>query len=84
MSCRPMPVASFSKQEAAKQERAASETPPDRTLSASISAHIASLYSGHLSARRLAELGQVKGPTASLNQADRLFAGPPPSMPDYF
>ena len=45
---------------------------------------LASLYSGHLSARRLAELGQVAGPTASLNQADRIFAGPPPSMPDYF
>ena len=45
---------------------------------------LASLYTGHLSARRLADLGSIEGPTASLNQADRVFAGPPPSMPDYF
>ncbi len=45
---------------------------------------LASLYTGHLSARRLADLDLIDGSTASLNLADRLFAGPPPSMPDYF
>ncbi len=45
---------------------------------------LASLYTGHLSARRLADLGLAEGPAASLNEADRIFAGPPPSMPDYF
>ncbi len=45
---------------------------------------LASLYTGHLSARRLADLDLIDGPTASLNQADRIFAGQPPSMPDYF
>ena len=45
---------------------------------------LASLYTGHLSARRLADLDLIEGSTASLNLADRIFAGPPPSMPDYF
>ena len=45
---------------------------------------LASLYTGHLSARRLAELDLIEGSTASLNLAERFFAGPPPSMPDYF
>ncbi len=45
---------------------------------------LASLYTGHLSARRLADLDLIDGSTASLNLAERVFAGPPPSMPDYF
>ncbi len=45
---------------------------------------LASMYTGHLSARRLADLDLIEGSTASLNVADRIFAGPPPSMPDYF
>ncbi len=45
---------------------------------------LASLYTGHLSARRLADLDLIEGSSTSLNLAERLFAGPPPSMPDYF
>lgn len=45
---------------------------------------LASLYTGHLSARRLADLDLIEGSTASLNLAERAFAGQPPSMPDYF
>ena len=45
---------------------------------------LASLYTGHLSARRLADLDLIEGSSTSLNLAERIFAGPPPSMPDYF
>lgn len=45
---------------------------------------LASLYTGHLSARRLADLGRLRGSAASQSVADRVFAGEPPSMPDYF
>lgn len=45
---------------------------------------LGSLYTGHLSARRLAGMKAVRGSTAALEQADRVFAAEPPSMPDYF
>lgn len=45
---------------------------------------LASLYSGHLSARRLAELGRLQASAGTRALADRIFAGEPPSMPDYF
>lgn len=45
---------------------------------------LASLYTGHLSARRLADLGRLQGPAAAQGLADQVFAGEPPSMPDYF
>ena len=45
---------------------------------------LASLYSGHLSARRLAELGRLRASAGTRALADRIFAGEPPSMPDYF
>ena len=45
---------------------------------------LASLYTGHLSARRLAAMDAVRGSAAALEQADRIFAAEPPSMPDYF
>ena len=45
---------------------------------------LASLYTGHLSARRLADLGRLQGSAAAQSVADRVFVGEPPSMPDYF
>ena len=62
--------------------RAAGETGPD-VLRLDIRA-LASLYTGHLGARRLAELGAVRGSAAALDRAERIFAGAPPAMPDYF
>ncbi len=62
--------------------RAAGGTGPD-VLQLDIRA-LASLYTGHLSARRLADLGSVQGSAVALDRAERVFAGPPPAMPDYF
>lgn len=45
---------------------------------------LGSLYTGHLSARRLAAMEAVRGSAGALEQADRVFAAEPPSMPDYF
>jgi len=62
--------------------RAGGETGPD-ALRLDIRA-LASLYTGHLSARRLAELGSVQGSAVALDRTERIFAGSPPAMPDYF
>ena len=62
--------------------RAAGETGPD-ALRLDIRA-LASLYTGHLSARRLAELGSVQGSAVALDRTEPIFAGSPPAMPDYF
>ena len=62
--------------------RAAGETGLD-VLRLDIRA-LASLYTGHLSARRLAELGSVQGSAVALDRTERIFAGPLPAMPDYF
>ena len=67
---------------AADVRRASGEAGPD-VLQMDIRA-LASLYTGHLSARRLAELGSVQGSAVALDRAERIFAGPPPAMPDYF
>ncbi len=45
---------------------------------------LSSLYTGHLSARRLAAMGSLRGSGAAVEEADRVFAAEPPSMPDYF
>ena len=62
--------------------RATGKTGPD-VLRLDIRA-LASLYTGHLSARRLAELGSVQGSAVALDRTERIFAGPLPAMPDYF
>lgn len=66
----------------AKASRVDQDAGPD-TLRMDIRA-LGSLYTGHLSARRLAAMEAVRGPAAALEQADRVFAAEPPSMPDYF
>lgn len=66
----------------AKASRVDRDAGPD-TLRMDIRA-LGSLYTGHLSARRLAAMEAVRGPAAALEQADRVFAAEPPSMPDYF
>jgi predicted acetyltransferase len=45
---------------------------------------LAALYSGQLSAKALVALGRIDGPTRMIERAQTLFAGPPPSMPDFF
>ncbi len=45
---------------------------------------LAQLWTGYLGASRLAALGRLEGTPAAVQEADRLFAGPPPSMPDDF
>ncbi len=45
---------------------------------------LASLYTGHLGAARLVALDRAEGSAEAVEAADRLFSGPPPSMPDYF
>ena len=45
---------------------------------------LASLYSGHMSPYRLAEMGAIQGSPRALATAATVFAGPPPSMCDFF
>ena len=66
----------------ARATRADRDAGPD-TLRMDIRA-LGSLYSGHLSARRLAAMRALEASPAALEQADRAFAAEPPSMPDYF
>ncbi len=66
----------------ARANRVHQDAGPD-TLRMDIRA-LGSLYTGHLSARRLAAMEAVHGSAAGLDQADRVFSAEPPSMPDYF
>ena len=66
----------------ARASRVEGEPGPD-TLRMDIRA-FASLYTGHLSGRRLAAMDALRGSAAAVEQADRVFAAEPPSMPDYF
>ena len=66
----------------AKASRIEDEPGPD-TLRMDVRA-LASLFTGHLSARRLAAMDSLQGSAAALEQADRVFTAEPPSMPDYF
>lgn len=45
---------------------------------------LAALYSGHMSPHRLVELGAVKGSPRAIATAATIFAGPPPSLRDFF
>jgi predicted acetyltransferase len=45
---------------------------------------LAALYTGYLSPADLRLLGLLEGPDAEAAHAARLFAGPPPWMPDFF
>jgi predicted acetyltransferase len=45
---------------------------------------LASLYAGFVGADRLAALGRLEGRPTDLATADAVFAGPPPSCPDFF
>lgn len=45
---------------------------------------LAPLYTGHVSAARLAADGRLEGSPAAVELAGRLFAGPAPWMPDHF
>ncbi len=45
---------------------------------------LATVYSGHLSARGFQTGGNVDGPIEALNAAAAIFAGPAPWMPDMF
>ncbi len=66
----------------ARANRIDQDAGPD-TLRMDIRA-LGSLYTGHLSARRLAALDFLRGSAAALERADRVFGAEPPSMPDYF
>jgi predicted acetyltransferase len=45
---------------------------------------LATLFSGYATPAELARLGSVRGDAASLARLGALFAGPPPTMSDYF
>jgi predicted acetyltransferase len=45
---------------------------------------LAALYTGHASPQQLALAGRVAGPENALTRAAVAFAGPPPSLPDFF
>jgi predicted acetyltransferase len=45
---------------------------------------LATLYSGFLRASDLARSGRVTGDATSIEALDRLFAGPPPGLRDFF
>lgn len=45
---------------------------------------LAALYTGHASPQQLALAGRLKGPESALTRAAVAFAGPPPSLPDFF
>jgi predicted acetyltransferase len=45
---------------------------------------LAALYSGHHRASRLAEVSRLEGSASAIALADTLFAGPPPSVSDFF
>ncbi len=45
---------------------------------------LASLYSGHIRARTLAELGRLDARPSVVDSLEAVFCGPAPSLPDYF
>jgi predicted acetyltransferase len=45
---------------------------------------LAALYTGHASPQQLALAGRLTGPDNALTRAAVAFAGPPPSLPDFF
>ncbi|MCA9623662.1 MAG: GNAT family N-acetyltransferase [Myxococcales bacterium] len=45
---------------------------------------LAALYTGHHGARRLRELGRLDGSDAAVATAETIFAGPAPSLGDFF
>jgi predicted acetyltransferase len=45
---------------------------------------LAALYSGHATAHALHAMGRIEGQRRAVERAALLFAGPPPSMPDFF
>jgi predicted acetyltransferase len=53
------------------------------SLALSVNA-LAGLYSGHLSAHQLAVAGAASGSARALATASAIFAGPPPTLPDFF